>query len=152
MDYYAGGDLLTMLSKFDVSALPLYDHDPSFQLRQDRLSEDVTRFYLAEVIVAVDMLHQINYAHRDLKPDNILLAPTGHIRLADFGSCKKMGPDGKVPFVQCLLLLELIYHILRSIRLLRSVRQITSHPKSSCPSRARQGMSLNCNQVLMFLL
>ncbi|CAL8315585.1 unnamed protein product [Merluccius merluccius] len=79
MDYYVGGDLLTLLSKFE-----------------DRLPEDMARFYVAEMVLAVHSIHQHNYVHRDIKPDNVLLDVNGHIRLADFGSCLKMMQDGTV--------------------------------------------------------
>uniref|UniRef100_A0A8C1JHW9 Serine/threonine-protein kinase MRCK alpha n=1 Tax=Cyprinus carpio TaxID=7962 RepID=A0A8C1JHW9_CYPCA len=79
MDYYVGGDLLTLLSKFE-----------------DRLPEDMAKFYLAEMVLAVDSVHQLHYVHRDIKPDNILMDMNGHIRLADFGSCLKLMGDGTV--------------------------------------------------------
>ncbi|XP_007445327.2 myotonin-protein kinase-like [Python bivittatus] len=47
MDYYAGGDLLTLLSKFE-----------------DRLPEDMASFYLAEMVLAIHSLHQLQYVHR----------------------------------------------------------------------------------------
>ncbi|KAM3861663.1 serine/threonine-protein kinase MRCK alpha [Diretmus argenteus] len=79
MDYYVGGDLLTLLSKFE-----------------DRLPEEMARFYLAEMVLAIDSVHQLHYVHRDIKPDNILMDMNGHIRLADFGSCLKLMEDGTV--------------------------------------------------------
>uniref|UniRef100_A0A8C9TQ92 Serine/threonine-protein kinase MRCK alpha n=1 Tax=Scleropages formosus TaxID=113540 RepID=A0A8C9TQ92_SCLFO len=79
MDYYVGGDLLTLLSKFE-----------------DRLPEDMARFYLAEMVLAIDSVHQLHYVHRDIKPDNILMDMNGHIRLADFGSCLRLMEDGTV--------------------------------------------------------
>ncbi|XP_029394707.1 serine/threonine-protein kinase MRCK alpha isoform X9 [Mus pahari] len=79
MDYYVGGDLLTLLSKFE-----------------DRLPEEMARFYLAEMVIAIDSVHQLHYVHRDIKPDNILMDMNGHIRLADFGSCLKLMEDGTV--------------------------------------------------------
>jgi len=50
MDYYVGGDLLTLLSKFD-----------------DRLPEDMCVFYIAEMVCAIDSLHRLRYVHRDIK-------------------------------------------------------------------------------------
>ena len=47
MDYYVGGDLLNLLSKFE-----------------DRLPEDMARFYVAEMVLAVHSIHQHNYVHR----------------------------------------------------------------------------------------
>ncbi|XP_069921525.1 serine/threonine-protein kinase MRCK beta isoform X1 [Oryctolagus cuniculus] len=79
MDYYVGGDLLTLLSKFE-----------------DKLPEDMARFYIGEMVLAIDSIHQLHYVHRDIKPDNVLLDVNGHIRLADFGSCLKMSDDGTV--------------------------------------------------------
>ncbi|XP_078315965.1 serine/threonine-protein kinase MRCK alpha-like isoform X3 [Crassostrea virginica] len=79
MDYYCGGDLLTLLSKYE-----------------DRLPEDMARFYIAEMVLAIHSLHTMNYVHRDIKPDNVLLDLTGHIVLADFGSCLRLLDDGTV--------------------------------------------------------
>ncbi|XP_028408915.1 serine/threonine-protein kinase MRCK alpha-like [Dendronephthya gigantea] len=79
MDYYSGGDLLTLLSKFE-----------------DHLPEEMAKFYLAEMILAINSLHEMEYVHRDVKPDNVLLDVTGHVRLADFGSCLKLCKDGTV--------------------------------------------------------
>uniref|UniRef100_A0A034WNK9 non-specific serine/threonine protein kinase n=1 Tax=Bactrocera dorsalis TaxID=27457 RepID=A0A034WNK9_BACDO len=79
MDYYCGGDLLTLLSKFE-----------------DRLPEDMAKFYIAETILAIDSIHKLQYVHRDIKPDNLVLDMKGHIRLADFGSCLRIGMDGMV--------------------------------------------------------
>ena len=57
-------------------------------MRKDILSEEDSRFYIAETILALESVHKHNYIHRDLKPDNILLDSDGHIKLTDFGLCK----------------------------------------------------------------
>ena len=51
---------------------------------KDILSEDEAKFFMAEMILALDSVHKLNYIHRDLKPDNILLSADGHIKLSDF--------------------------------------------------------------------
>lgn len=43
---------------------------------------------MAEAILAVESVHRLNYIHRDLKPDNILIDKQGHLKLTDFGLCK----------------------------------------------------------------
>lgn len=70
MEFLQGGDLMTLLIKKDV------------------MTEDEAKFYTAEIILAVDSVHKMNYIHRDLKPDNILIDKNGHIKLSDFGLCK----------------------------------------------------------------
>ncbi|KAH8041806.1 hypothetical protein HPB51_018558 [Rhipicephalus microplus] len=54
------------------------------------LPEEEARFYLAELTLAIHALHSLGYAHRDVKPDNVLIDRTGHIKLADFGSAAKL--------------------------------------------------------------
>jgi len=67
MEYCAGGDLMTIL------------------MREDILSEPCTRFYMAELAMAIKSVHDLKFVHRDLKPDNVLVSSTGHIKLSDFG-------------------------------------------------------------------
>ncbi|XP_053329313.1 myotonin-protein kinase [Spea bombifrons] len=79
MDYYVGGDLLSLLSKFP-----------------DGLPSHMAIFYLAEMVMAVSSVHSMGFIHRDIKPDNMLLNRSGHIHLGDFGSCLKLREDGTV--------------------------------------------------------
>lgn len=75
MDYMNGGQLLFHLKK------------------QAMFTEDLARFYAAEVVLAIEHLHGMGIAHRDLKPENILLDNEGHIALTDFGFAKEMGTE-----------------------------------------------------------
>ncbi|KAF9244946.1 kinase-like domain-containing protein [Melanogaster broomeanus] len=67
LEYMGGGDLLNLLIDRDV------------------FDEDFTRFYVAEMVLAIDSCHKHGFIHRDIKPDNFLFDPEGHIRLSDFG-------------------------------------------------------------------
>ncbi|GAA5977034.1 hypothetical protein JCM10908_004831 [Rhodotorula pacifica] len=67
MEFLPGGDLMTMLIKYDT------------------FSEDVTRFYMAECVLAIEAVHKLGFIHRDIKPDNILIDKDGHVKLSDFG-------------------------------------------------------------------
>ncbi len=48
------------------------------------MSEEVVRFYVAELALGLDYLHRLQIVHRDLKPDNVLLDEKGHAHLTDF--------------------------------------------------------------------
>jgi len=56
--------------------------------REGRFDLNRARFYTAELLCALECLHEYNVIYRDLKPENILLDYTGHIALCDFGLCK----------------------------------------------------------------
>ncbi|KAJ3130191.1 Serine/threonine-protein kinase [Nowakowskiella sp. JEL0407] len=64
MEFLPGGDFMTMLMK------------------EDTFPEDVTRFYMAECVAAIEDVHALGFIHRDIKPDNYR---DGHIKLSDFG-------------------------------------------------------------------
>ncbi|KAF7344694.1 Non-specific serine/threonine protein kinase [Mycena venus] len=55
---------------------------------EQRFNEERARFYSAELLLALEHLHELDVVYRDLKPGNILLDFTGHIVLCDFGLCK----------------------------------------------------------------
>ncbi|KAJ7175925.1 AGC/Akt protein kinase [Mycena filopes] len=64
--------------------------------REQRFNEERARFYSAELLLALEHLHELDVVYRDLKPENILLDFTGHIALCDFGLCKlNMKADDK---------------------------------------------------------
>ena len=71
MEFLPGGDLMTLL------------------MRKDILSEEESRFYIGETILAIETIHNLNYIHRDLKPDNVVFDEDGHARLTDFGLSKE---------------------------------------------------------------
>lgn len=65
----------------------------SYLMNRDTLPEDETRFYAAEMIVAIDFIHRLGFIHRDIKPDNLLFDRRGHLKLSDFGLCKSFTGD-----------------------------------------------------------
>lgn len=56
--------------------------------RAGRFSAEVSRFYAAEIVLALEHMHSQNIIYRDLKPENILLDADGHIKITDFGFAK----------------------------------------------------------------
>ena len=75
MDLLNGGDL-----RFHIS-------------RYRKFSEEQTRFFLANIIYAIDYIHSNNVIHRDIKPENLVLDEKGYVRITDFGIAKENMPD-----------------------------------------------------------
>ncbi|XP_075870409.1 citron Rho-interacting kinase isoform X3 [Nelusetta ayraudi] len=73
MEYMPGGDLMSLLNRYE-----------------DQFDESMAQFYLAELVEAIHGVHQLGYVHRDVKPENVLIDRTGHIKLADFGSAARL--------------------------------------------------------------
>jgi len=70
MEYAQGGDLI-------------------YHVRQNNFTHSRAKFYLCEVLLALEYLHKKNIIYRDLKLDNILLTVDGHIKITDYGLCKE---------------------------------------------------------------
>ncbi|XP_025113546.1 ribosomal protein S6 kinase alpha-5-like [Pomacea canaliculata] len=79
-DYVNGGDMHTRMSI------------------HGRLTEGQVRFYIGELVLALQHLHQLKIVHGDLKPENILLDSLGHVVLTDFGLSRFLSCD-KVIFI-----------------------------------------------------
>ena len=61
------------------------------KLKSDKFfNEDLVRFYSAQIAIAIQYLHDIGIAYRDLKLENILLDENGYIKLCDFGASIKL--------------------------------------------------------------
>ncbi|XBW37923.1 hypothetical protein QEN19_003503 [Hanseniaspora menglaensis] len=69
MEFIGGGDLM-------------------WHVQNHRLSVKKAKFFAAEVLLALKYFHDHGVVYRDLKLENILLTPEGHIKLADYGLCK----------------------------------------------------------------
>jgi len=64
-----------------------------------RFATKTARFYAAEIVLALEYLHQQKIVYRDLKPENLLLDHKGHIKVTDFGFAKVV-PDNRT-FTLC---------------------------------------------------
>ena len=69
--------------------------------REQRFSEDRTKFYAAEILLALECLHNNGVIYRDLKPENVLLDSQGHIKLTDFGLSKIKQTESEVTYTFC---------------------------------------------------
>ncbi|KAI7905396.1 camp-dependent protein kinase 9 [Cokeromyces recurvatus] len=72
LEYVVGGELFTHLR------------------RAGRFTNDMTRFYASEIVLAIEYLHSKDIIYRDLKPENLLIDHQGHIKITDFGFAKKI--------------------------------------------------------------
>lgn len=71
LEYCPGGELFFYLSQIG------------------RFKEDAARFYASNILLALHHLHSQNILYRDLKPENVLVAEDGYVKVADFGLSKE---------------------------------------------------------------
>ncbi|KAJ3082997.1 Serine/threonine kinase, partial [Physocladia obscura] len=83
MEYVCGGDLMCHIQE------------------RKRFSQVRAKFYACEVLLALEFFHKNNIVYRDLKLDNILMCPDGHIKVADYGICKENMPYGMFTRTYC---------------------------------------------------
>lgn len=81
-EFAEGGDLSGCIKKLGV------------------FSEEHARFYSCEIVLALEFLHENGVIHRDVKSSNILIDAEGHVKLADFGLCKRL-QIGQRTFSRC---------------------------------------------------
>jgi 3-phosphoinositide dependent protein kinase-1 len=79
LDIASGGELLGVLKRIG-----------SFD-------EECTRFYGAQILDAIEHMHNRGVIHRDLKPENVLLDDQMHIKITDFGTAKLLPDPRKAP-------------------------------------------------------
>ena len=73
-----------------------------FHLRKNSgYKEKAVRFYMAQILLALEYMHNNNYIYRDLKPENILIDKEGNIKLTDFGLSKILPPDENTTYTMC---------------------------------------------------
>jgi serine/threonine protein kinase len=70
MEYVHGGEIYSRIK--NEIRLPAYD----------------VKFYAVELISVLEYLHDMNIVYRDLKPENLMIDRTGHLKLVDFGFAK----------------------------------------------------------------
>ncbi|OHS99691.1 Serine/threonine-protein kinase CBK1 [Tritrichomonas foetus] len=67
LEFVQGGDLCSLLNRLTT------------------LDENIARYYIAEIALAIQSVHNLGFVHRDIKPDNVLITTRGHLKLTDFG-------------------------------------------------------------------
>ena len=73
----------------------VFDYIPGGELFQhlkntEYFPEERARFYAAEILLALEFIHNKHIVYRDLKPENVMLDAEGHIKLTDFGLAKEL--------------------------------------------------------------
>lgn len=75
MDFERGGEMFNLLKK------------------EKKFNESRAKFYIGQIVLALEYLHSKSIIYRDLKPENILVSEDGYVKLTDFGLAKIMNKN-----------------------------------------------------------
>lgn len=90
------------------------------RIKKDKsFSEKRTKFYAAQIFLALEELHSLGYVYRDLKPENVLFDSNGYIKVSDYGLAKELKKGEKT----------------------YSLTGTASYLSSCCPTQARRSSS-----------
>jgi len=102
-DLMPGGDLMDVLvAEAKVIKYPVEEKGsirkgclaPKMKMWQG-MEEDLAKFYVASIVLALEYLHNNNLVFRDLKPENVLIDSQGYAKLGDFGFAKYVEAGGR---------------------------------------------------------
>ena len=80
MEFLSGGDLRFYMKRMES--------------KNEKISLKDIKIYIAEIALALEHLHSNEVVYCDLKPENVMIADDGHIKLTDFGLAQNIGKDG----------------------------------------------------------
>ena len=86
------------------------------QKGQEGFHEHEARVLLAEIVLGIKHMHDARYIHRDIKVENIMLDAAGHIKLIDFGLCRKFEPSQPVEAMSPIGSLIYVSHLIGSVQ------------------------------------
>ena len=84
LEYCPGGDFYSLCNNLESG-----------------MNEDDAKFYAANIVLALESLHEKGIVHRDIKAENILIGQDGYLKLADFGHAKDGMLNGRRTFSKC---------------------------------------------------
>ena len=104
MEFLPGGDMMTLLMKKDTlseecTQVNSKEFKSLFLIWHTNFN---FQFYIAETALAIEYIHKLGFIHRDIKPDNLLLDASGHIKLSDFGLCTGLKKSHRTDFYKNL--------------------------------------------------
>merc|ERR1711981_716888 len=86
-DYFQDKKVIYLALEF-VNGGEMFTHIQKLKARHFNFEQ--TRFYSAETCMAFEYMHSLDIAYRDLKPENLLITESGHLKVTDFGFAKRV--------------------------------------------------------------
>ena len=85
MEFMPGGDMVNLMGSYDIPGLiKTLTFNPHAVGIWNLFLDKWAKFYTAEVVLAVNAIHEMGFVHRDVKPDNMLLDARGHLKVFNF--------------------------------------------------------------------